>query len=101
MAFDLRLILGNGKQNLRHTVSDVVLHHILDEKHGYEHTYARIDKVKEVIQFSVKPRGQSVMDIKDRELEGNSCQTARHSDEQSEYNHDVPLRQPVKELSER
>ena len=76
MALDLRLVLGNGKQNLRHSVADVILHDILDEKHGDEHTDSRIDKIKEVIELTIEPRSKAVMDIQDRQFEGHCRKTA-------------------------
>ena len=55
MLLDLGIVLRNGHKHLRDSMADIVLHHILHEKHGYKHTYSRIYEEKEVISLVVKP----------------------------------------------
>ena len=101
MSLDLRLILGNGQKHLRHSVTYVILHDILYEKHRDKHTDSRVYQIKEIVHLTVEPSGQAMMNIQDRQFKGNSCNTTRHSYEQSEDNHNIPLRQPAEEPSDR
>ena len=100
MALYLRFVLGNRKQYLSDTMSDIVLYHILHEKHCDKHTDTRIYKVQEIIQFAVKPRCQTAMNIQYRKLQRNSSKSAGNSYKQGKNNHDIPLRQSVKEMPE-
>ena len=48
MGTDVALLAGNGKQNLGHSVADIITHHITHKEHGEPDAHYRVNEVKPV-----------------------------------------------------
>ena len=101
MLLDLGIVLGDCDKHLCDSMADIVPHHILHEKHGYEHTYSRINKEEEVISLMVKPRRQAMMNKLNRKFQQNSCQSTAYTHKKGKDDHHIPFRKLAQKTPER
>jgi len=84
MGFDTALTLGNGIQDFRHPVADVVPHDILDEQTGKQDTNHRIEQVEVVSPVLVKVSGQHMLDMMNDPFQDNSSSCRANPDQKTD-----------------
>ena len=85
MPFDSALPAGDGVENLRHPVTDVIPHHIADKQSGQEDTHHRIYQVQPVHTGCIKILRQKMLDVLYQELQQTGRQSRNDTHRKAEY----------------
>ena len=80
MPFDTALTTGDGVQNLRHSVTDVILYHITDEQTRQEDADHRIDQVQQVTARDIEVPCQELFYPLDQHFQEAGCQRGENPD---------------------
>ena len=91
MGFDKALIARKRVENFGNAVSDVVAHHIADEKRGEENAHRGVNQVKRVGTVDSKVVCEPMFDEMDEPFQevGRNARSESHAEAEDE--HKVPL----------
>ena len=78
------LLASYGKQNLGHTMTDVIANNIAHEEHGKPYTYHRIHQIKPVGSVSHKLMGKESFYLTNKPLQEKSCTGCKDTHKQTD-----------------